>query len=308
MMQRFQNILVVVDTAFDEHPALDQGVRLARENGAKLKIADVVPEFSWPVRMTLSRSNEVRELMVNEKARRLSELAKPLQAAGLDVQTVVLHGQTSEMVTREVAQHGHDLVVRVTKGKRSRSQGFLGTTSIRLLRNCPCAVWLIKPEPHPEYHRVVAAIDVAAVDETHRELNKTILRLAKSISETHGCRLDIVYAWTIYGENILRDHMRPDEFAELETETLADQQRSLDEVLQGADLNAAETNVQLLHGDTSYEIPRYLQQHQADLLVMGTVCRRGLAGFFVGNTAEQILDKVECAILAVKPGQVTGTA
>lgn len=34
---------------------------------------------------------------------------------------------------------------------------------------------------------------------------------------------------------------------------------------------------------------------------MGTVCRTGLSGFFIGNTAEKILDEVHCSVLTVKP-------
>jgi nucleotide-binding universal stress UspA family protein len=38
-----------------------------------------------------------------------------------------------------------------------------------------------------------------------------------------------------------------------------------------------------------------------DVIVMGTVCRTGVAGFFIGNTAEKILNQVECSVLTVKP-------
>ena len=34
---------------------------------------------------------------------------------------------------------------------------------------------------------------------------------------------------------------------------------------------------------------------------MGTVCRTGLAGFFIGNTAENVLNEVNCSVLTVKP-------
>ena len=34
---------------------------------------------------------------------------------------------------------------------------------------------------------------------------------------------------------------------------------------------------------------------------MGTVARRGIAGWMMGNTAELILDQVQCSVLAVKP-------
>jgi universal stress protein E len=38
-----------------------------------------------------------------------------------------------------------------------------------------------------------------------------------------------------------------------------------------------------------------------DLLVMGTISRAGLAGVLIGSTAERLLDRVDCSILAVKP-------
>ena len=40
---------------------------------------------------------------------------------------------------------------------------------------------------------------------------------------------------------------------------------------------------------------------QIDLLVMGTVCRTGLAGFIIGNTAEEVLSALNCSVLTVKP-------
>jgi nucleotide-binding universal stress UspA family protein len=34
---------------------------------------------------------------------------------------------------------------------------------------------------------------------------------------------------------------------------------------------------------------------------MGTVARTGISGFFMGNTAETILNQLDCSVLAVKP-------
>jgi len=48
-------------------------------------------------------------------------------------------------------------------------------------------------------------------------------------------------------------------------------------------------------------IPGIVKSQEIDLLVMGTVCRTGIAGFFIGNTAEMILDEVDCSVLTLKP-------
>ena len=44
-----------------------------------------------------------------------------------------------------------------------------------------------------------------------------------------------------------------------------------------------------------------VEKLEADLLVMGTVSRTGVAGLLVGNTAERLLDRVECSLLTIKP-------
>ena len=48
-------------------------------------------------------------------------------------------------------------------------------------------------------------------------------------------------------------------------------------------------------------IPKLAHEKQVDLIVMGTVCRTGIGGFFIGNTAEKILQDVDCSVLTVKP-------
>ena len=44
-----------------------------------------------------------------------------------------------------------------------------------------------------------------------------------------------------------------------------------------------------------------LDDYDCELVVMGTICRTGLPGFFIGNTAETVLQSVDCAVLTVKP-------
>jgi len=48
-------------------------------------------------------------------------------------------------------------------------------------------------------------------------------------------------------------------------------------------------------------IPEIAKELQVDCIVMGTVARTGIPGLFMGNTAETILDQLECSVLAIKP-------
>ena len=57
----------------------------------------------------------------------------------------------------------------------------------------------------------------------------------------------------------------------------------------------------LLKGEAYKEIPALAGKIEADIVVMGTVARTGISGFFMGNTAETILNRIDCSVLAVKP-------
>jgi len=57
----------------------------------------------------------------------------------------------------------------------------------------------------------------------------------------------------------------------------------------------------LVKGWPRKEIPALAKAIDTDLVVMGTVARTGVPGFIMGNTAETILNQIDCSVLAIKP-------
>jgi nucleotide-binding universal stress UspA family protein len=57
----------------------------------------------------------------------------------------------------------------------------------------------------------------------------------------------------------------------------------------------------MLKGEPGHLIPKLAAKLEVGLIVMGTVSRTGVAGLFIGNTAERILRQVGCSVLTVKP-------
>ena len=49
------------------------------------------------------------------------------------------------------------------------------------------------------------------------------------------------------------------------------------------------------------EIIKAAKKHEADLIVMGTHGRTGLAHFWLGSTAERVIERADCPVLTVKP-------
>ena len=75
----------------------------------------------------------------------------------------------------------------------------------------------------------------------------------------------------------------------------------MDDFLEQYDLRDLQHHEHVLQGWADDVIPEFAEQHRVDLIVMGTVSRTGIPGFFIGNTAEKILHRIDCSVLAVKP-------
>ena len=301
-MKRFKNILMVVDADAPKQDGLRRASELAYHNNAKLKIVDIVRPFGWLKRLTTAKYHDIEEKLVANKQHRLQALADSAWDRGPDVSTKVLFGSASTEIIREVLRHEHDLVMKEAKGEMWQ-KGFFGTTGMQLMRKCPCPVWLIKPGPHDKSERVLAAIDTACHDNSHAELNLKIMELATSFCERESSRLDVVQVWSLYGDHLLKSHMTIEEFDELVEASRIEAEQCCGQFLSKIEANIPSEHVHVRRGEPGYLIPMFAKQNNTDLIVMGTVARTGIAGALTGNTAEAILSKVQCSVLALKPAE-----
>ena len=222
----------------------------------------------------------------------LEALVRELRDAGVPCE-LRLHDERAWLaMVREVLRGSVDLVI---VGKRSRDSADgrqLGSVSKKLLRKCPCPVWVVRPDVDPRHDVVLAATDLTPVGDRAVELAASLVRAS-------GGRLHVVHAWQIP----LQLQMGREPEAEREQALAAIQERAGEHIL--SRLRAVDEDVRPeLHvgcDSPTRAIRRGVEHLQPEVLVMGTISRGGVAGVLVGNTAEALLDRVECAILTVKP-------
>jgi nucleotide-binding universal stress UspA family protein len=261
-----------------------------------------------PARLRLDRAAELADRVAGEARRDADAVAASLRDGGVAAASAMVTGTRFLEVIRRVLRDRHDLVVMTADGEGLEDR-LLGSTARRLMRKCPCPVWAIKPDAGAPYPRIVAAVDPDPSDETELALSRRVLTLAASLARIEASELHVVHAWSLYGETLLRRHEKSSEVDAVASRARAIHEEQLHELLAGFALDDLEHQVHLLKGDPGPTIAEATTALAADLVVMGTVGRTGLAGFFIGNTAEVVLDRVDCSVLAVKPdGFVTPVA
>jgi len=294
----FRDILVQVDTAWKDQPALDRAVALARSDGARLHLMAVVAEAPEPARALLS--DEIRQRLVQRPQDELARIRAGLEARGLDVTADVRRGRPAIALIRDVLAHGHDLVMR-SHGTGANDGKRYGPVDMQLLRQCPCPVWLVRTPDGRPLKRVLATVDPAAGDPAHDELNLKVLELAGGIARAEGAALFVLHAWAPFGADLLRSYMKP---AELRGYVEAVRRMARDafaDLLARAGDRLPDAQSLLVRGDAGWIIPRVARTKRVDLVVMGTVARTRISGLLIGNTAERALQGLRCSVLAIKP-------
>ncbi len=306
-MQRYKNILFVANGPAEVAGAFERAVTLAKENQARLTVIDVLDTVPPDARMLITTMSplELEETLTQERLGQLEELIGPAREGGVQVSAKVLVGTRFIEIIREVLRNGHDLVMKPAEGKVGPLGRLFGSTDMHLTRECPCPVWIFKPTWRRKFDRILAAVDPTPTDDDARNtLNTVIMDLATSLAALENSALHIVHAWSVYAEAILREGyhiLAKHELDRLTGEIEQQHNKWLQELLQKYPLDNLQHQVHLLKGDAGEVIPELANREQAELIIMGTVGRTGLAGFFIGNTAERVLGVVDYSVLTVKP-------
>ena len=297
-MKELRKILVRVDVEAAAQPAFERATELAKRNGAALTVVDVVEEFPAYARLLLPR--DLQRHLAAFKTERVAAIGARAREQGVKVVTKVLSGRSTTEIVREVLRNGHDLVLKdVEAGTGAGASRGLG--DMQLLRKCPCPVWLLRPSHGKHFDRVLAAVDPEPEDGERNALCEKILRFAIDMSGSEWAELHILRAWSAYGASVLRNKMTPDEFRRYVEGARTNATRSLQDLLTRFSPAIDPGHVHVEEGEPHEVITKFVQAHQVDVVVLGTVARTGLPGLIIGNTAEQVLSQITCSVLALKP-------
>lgn len=308
-MSQFKNVLVGIDllqadsvgsTNFSPpvEEAVKHGLWLAEKAAASVTFfaaVDMPEDDSYSLEGDEHRmANEIQRTGRHA----LDQLVKRAKERGIEADCKLVCGEGWIELIREVLRGGHDLVLVGTRNVGAVQRFLFGSTAMRLLHNCPCPVWVARPEPHPMPANILVASDFS-------EVSDVALRLALEIGGLTGASVHLLHA-VDYPLDRLWSTGLMDTTTQMYHESVnADARQRLEEQLAdvAGDSSAIDVQLHIAEGlsiaDTA--ILDFIGRHHIDLLVMGTMARSGIPGVFIGNTAERLVTHLSCSLLAVKP-------
>jgi universal stress protein E len=305
-METYQNILVVIDPTTNEQKALNRAINLASKinhnSDSQTKVSAFLSIFDFSYEMTTILSSEERDVMrqsmIKDKKLWLENLISELNT---DVEIncqVVWHNRPFESIIERVIKQGYDLVIKGTHQHDKFKSVVFTPTDWHILRKCPCPVLLIKDHEWPSNGNIIAAVNVGSDEAEHHSLNVKITEEAKRLAQLIQANVHLVNSFPGTPVNIA---IEIPEFNSTEyNETmLKHHEQSMIAHANQFDISVVNTHVK--EGLPETVIAQVAAELDAELVILGTIGRTGISAALIGNTAEHVIDQLNCDVLALKP-------
>jgi len=293
-----EKILCPTDFSVFSSRALRHAVSLARQFGAGLKVAHVIPRPSpyaappfYPA--VIAVDPRTRELAEAE----IKSFIAPAVEARVPVETEIREGDAWREILAMAEELPADLVVMGTHGRGGFERLFLGSVAEKLLRRLPCPILTVCHEEGKTWEapglvrRILCATDLSA---SSAETVGVALSLAAK-NQARVTLLHVVEELPLTGE--------PAFFAEAQAYGEQLERKAAQDLHETAQKAEAQFGVEVDEwvgsGRAHKEILRMAAEERADLIVLGQG-HGALDHFLFGSNAQQVVRQATCPVLIVR--------
>jgi len=304
IMRSIRRILVAVkDPEAMTHPLLAKAGQLAQALGARLELFHAISPWPYPGDYGIPRV-QLREIERKTRAVILVQLEKIAARLRRRRIAVTVAGEWDhpvyEAIIRRARHIKADLIVAGLRTSDHSIAGLLHLTDWELLRLAPMPVLLIKTPGSYRHPVVVAAVDPAHANSKPVRLDELILSASATLTRALHGTLHALHAYVPF-PLVPKPHLPLSQatLERLKADVATAARSRFERVLRTTKIR--ERNRHLVGRHPIDAIERTAAEIHSSIVVMGALSRSGFRGLFIGNTAEAVLDNLNCDVLVVKP-------
>ena len=285
-------ITIAVDGSPSSNHAVQALAHLAPPEELSLVHAINIPDFNYAM-ISPELREEVRADM-EAKLRKegegiLTQAKEKLPSDFPQVQVIHQTGHPVDVILETARSSKSHLIVLGARGLGSFKELVLGSTSHRVLMHAPCSTMIVK-ESLPRLKKILLPI------EGEEDISIALQFLALQPFR-EAVEIDVIAVWpqpqlawpVTLGQSKLLE-MKAIEEAQDRMKSVTDRLTRMN--------YSAETKVGM--GDPAFAILEQAKVSQADMILMGTHGRGGLARFLIGSVSNSVLHQADCPVLIVR--------
>jgi universal stress protein E len=306
-MDALRNILVLMEPGAESQPAFDAALLLAKRFGSRLELLigvfqDLHVAYFEPMTATLQEFHD--SVMAGHRAM-LERYVRIAAEEGVGALGEALWGTPfHEIVVSRVASTRPDLVVKHSVFHNRVERTLFTGSDWHLIRDCPVPLLLVKEPARLAGARILVCVDPmhthdkpAALD--HRLLRSGALLAHRLQGELHALDVFSIPAPVgVVGDAYIASAAMPPV-----EDSVATARQAFGDLVRAHGIPPGRAHFQI--GTPVRDIVAQAREMDAGLVLMGAVSRRRLERWFVGSTAEAVLDRLPCNVWVEKPQAAT---
>lgn len=270
-MSNVEKLFAVVDPSAKRHPALERAICVSKISNAEteIKVFVIVDADSVDTRST-------NDTMFRDLDWFSQSIKQPLEDAGITYNIEVSWSDEWKKAILSSAKHFDAGRIYLPVHERiSASRFTFSESKWDLLKTATCPVVLVQPAATENRKVILAAVNVQALSDEQRELNRRIISCGNKFASLYGAEFHVVNAYL--------DSMNYPDRGKLVNET-----------------GLSSNNIHVESGYTDEVVAKASVKVNADLVVMGTLGQNGLTGSRRrGNTAERVIAALTQDIMVI---------
>ena len=213
-----------------------------------------------------------------------------------ELRTAVVRGRPAEGVLAYADEHDVDLIAMGTHGRTGIDRYVTGSVTERVLRRADVPVLTVRAT---DRSRVTDGYDDVLVPTDGTDAADVAVEHAVAVAAASGARLRVVSVVDVRAAAATPDVTPP---AALVEELEAASERAVEAVAARAREAGLETTTEVRTGSPARDLLAAVDEHDVDLVAMGTHGRRGLGRYLLGSTTEKLVRRCDVPVLAVPAG------
>lgn len=262
------NVLVVVNPSKKNHYALERAMKMNEilKGGVNIHL------FISFQMDELRRGQGTYEFYCDNNW--FAELVKPLADKKIAYSAEVFWTADWHQSVLGAVERNNIGMVIMSDHTTEQNRNGLTAAKWSLLRQSSCPVLLVHPATKLHRKTILAAVNMQTTNPRYVDLNKKVLKMARIMAAAYGAEKHIVNAY--------EDSMDFPDRAKLLRDTEAEQSK-----------------VHVHLGDPVSIISDIADEIDADIVIIGTLSRRGIMAAMKGNKSEEIIEKINRDVMVL---------
>lgn len=280
--------------------AVRQSCQLAASLGVPLQMIAVLPDPEKGYFVSGSDHQRRASVEQHEAEQLLAGLQEDYADSGAQITGSVVFGTAWLEILRMAGASRKTLIVCGTRTNSAVRRLLFGSTAMKLLRNAPGPVWLVKPRIDDD-----SKLDVLAATDLS-DVGADVIAAGVTLGRALPIQLTVMHVLDLPSDRrIARTGATQEDIAQWREQAEQEAEQELQEQLAGTDARSLEHGVQtqLAEGVPDACLLSAIEELDIDLLIMASSGRGGIPGMLFGNTAERLLPELDCSLLTLKPAE-----